>query len=333
MLKEALFYKTLEDKKIRCLLCPKGCVIGNGQRGDCRVRLNRNRVLYTLNYEKITSLALDPIEKKPLYHFLPSSKILSIGTFGCNFFCPFCQNWEISQALESDVPTKTLSIEDLAIYAGEYGSCGVAYTYNEPSIWYEFIKDSAPLVKERSLKVVLVTNGYINPIPQKELLPYIDAMNIDLKAFSDDFYVKYTGGHLLPVLRSIEAAYNAGVHIEITNLLITGLNDSPEMIKKLIDWVHHLDPAIPLHFSRYFPAYKMTIPETPVEHVKMAYNMAQEKLHYVYMGNVWNIDANTTYCKHCGRPLIVRRGYEIISYNIESGKCKFCGEEVDGVFE
>ncbi len=333
MLKEALFYKVLKDKRIRCLLCPKGCIVEKGQRGDCRVRLNRDGVLYTLNYEKITSLALDPIEKKPLYHFLPGSKILSIGTFGCNFFCPFCQNWEISQASEDDVPTRTLSVEDLAIYAGEYGSCGVAYTYNEPSIWYEFIRDSAPGVKERGLKVVLVTNGYINPAPQREILPYIDAMNIDLKAFSDDFYVKYTGGHLLPVLKSIEAAYDAGIHIEITNLLITGLNDSPDMVEKLIDWVYHLDPAIPLHFSRYFPSYKMRISKTPIEHVKMAYDMAREKLHYVYMGNVWDQDANTTYCKHCGKPLIVRSGYEILSYNIEDGKCKFCGEEVDGVFE
>ncbi len=333
MTKEALFYKSLKDGSVRCLLCPKGCVIRDGERGDCKVRLNRSGTLYTLNYETITSMAYDPIEKKPLYHFLPGSYIFSIGTFGCNFFCPFCQNWEISQATESDVFIRTLSKEELVLYAGRHRSCGVAFTYNEPSIWYEYIRDTAPMVKEQGLKVVLVTNGYINPLPQRELLPYIDAMNIDLKAFDDDFYVKYTGGHLLPVLRSIERAHDHGVHVEVTNLIITGLNDSYEKIKALIDWIYSLDPALPLHFSRYFPAYKMNLPPTPLSTIEMAYNMAREKLHYVYMGNVLSPEGNTTYCKHCGRPLIERRGYEIISNNIENGRCRFCGEKVDGVFE
>ncbi len=333
MMKEALFYKPLSQKKVKCLLCPKGCIIKDGERGDCRARLNINGILYTLNYEKITSIAYDPIEKKPLYHFLPGAHILSIGTFGCNFYCPFCQNWEISQATERDVPVRHLSVEDLVAYAREYNSCGVAFTYNEPSIWFEYIKDAAPLIKDKGLKVVLVTNGYINPIPQKEILPYIDAMNIDLKAFTDDFYIKYTGGHLLPVLNSIERAKSSGIHVEITNLLISGLNDSEAEIRAMVDWVYHLDPSIPLHFSRYFPAYKMNRPPTPVSTIEMAYNIAKEKLPYVYMGNVWSQEGNTTYCRHCGKPIIVREGYNITSYNIENGKCKFCGREVDGVFE
>ncbi len=333
MMKEALFYKRLPDNEVKCLLCPKGCVIGGGERGDCKTRLNIDGVLYTLNYEKITSLAYDPIEKKPLYHFLPGSHILSIGTFGCNFTCPFCQNWEISQATERDIPTKSITKEELVYYAGKYGSCGVAFTYNEPTIWYEFVRDSAPLIKERGLKVVLVTNGYINPDPLRGLFPYIDAMNIDLKAFDDDFYVKYTGGHLGPVLRTIESAHDNGVHIEITNLIITSLNDSLEKIKALIDWVYNLDPAIPLHLSRYFPAYKLNYPPTSVDTMERAYNMAKEKLYYVYMGNIFSPEGSTTYCKHCGRAVIERRGYEIVSYNIENGRCKFCGEKVDGIFD
>ncbi len=332
MMREALFY-TSYGKSVRCLLCPKGCLIEDGKRGDCKVRLNKGGVLYTLNYEKVAALAYDPIEKKPLYHFLPGSYIFSVGTFGCNFTCPFCQNWEISQATERDVPLKDISSEELVLYGKKYGSIGVAFTYNEPTIWYEFIRDSAPLLKQNGLKVVLVTNGYINPLPQKELLPYIDAMNIDLKAFNDEFYVKYTGGHLLPVLKSIEQTHDRGVHIEITNLIITGLNDSKKDISALIDWVYNVDPNIVVHFSRYFPAYKMNRPPTPENTVEMAYTMAREKLHYVYMGNVFSRVGNTTYCKHCGRPIIERRGYEIISYNIDGDRCRFCGGKIDGVFE
>lgn len=333
MLKEALFYKKFPKNTVRCLLCPKGCLISSGERGECKVRINKEGKLFTLNYEKITSASYDPIEKKPLYHFFPGRRIFSIGTFGCNFSCLFCQNWEISQSIETDLPLKVLTIEELPYYAKNYNSFGVAYTYNEPTIWYEYIRDSAHLVKEAGLKVVLVTNGYINPLPQRELLPYIDAMNIDLKAYNDEFYVKFTGGHLMPVLRAIEQAYNAGIHIEITNLIITGLNDKRDDIKKLIDWVYRLDPAIPLHFSRYFPAYKMTSPPTPMSVMEMAYNMAKEKLYYVYMGNVWSEEGNTTYCKHCKKPLIIREGYNLITYNVENGKCKFCGTEIDGVFE
>ncbi len=332
MMKEALFY-TSHDRGVRCLLCPKGCLIDDGKRGDCRVRLNNKGILYTLNYGKVTALSYDPIEKKPLYHFLPGSYIFSIGTFGCNFSCPFCQNWEISQATEVDIPSKDISLEDLILYGKKYGSVGVAFTYNEPTIWYEFIRDSAPLIKQNGLKVVLVTNGYINPLPQRELLPYVDAMNIDLKAFSDEFYVKYTGGHLLPVLRAIEQAHDRGIHVEITNLIITGLNDSKEDISALVNWVYQLDPKIPLHFSRYFPAYKINRPPTSLATIEMAYNMARERLYYVYMGNVLNPEGNTTYCKNCGKPIIERRGYEITSYNIDGDRCKFCGERVDGVFE
>ena len=283
-LKEALFYERLPDNKVRCLLCPQTCIILPDKTGFCRVRQNKEGTLYSLIYAKITSLALDPIEKKPLYHYHPGEYIISIGTRGCNLACSFCQNWSISQV--NDAPVEEMSSEQIIQQAERYKSFGIAYTYNEPFIWYEFVLDTAILAKKKGVENVLVTNGYINPEPLSKLLPYINAMNIDLKSIENEFYQKFCKGQLEPVLATIKRAHKT-CHIELTNLIIPGLNDKEENFIKLVDWVYeNLGPEVPLHFSRYFPCYKMDLPPTPIARLRRAEEIAREKLRYVYLGNV-----------------------------------------------
>ena len=282
--KEALFYERLEDKKIKCVLCPQSCQISEGKTGFCGVRKNIDGRLYSLSYAQISSIALDPIEKKPLYHYHPRESILSIGTKGCNLRCGFCQNWSISQ--DTDRPTQRVTCEEIIKKAGDCHSFGIAYTYNEPLIWYEFVLDTAKLAKKQGLENVLVTNGFINMEPLKNILPFIDAMNIDLKSIEDDFYHKSCKGSLAPVLKTIREAKKS-CHIELTNLIIPTLNDSQENLQRLVDWVYdNLGKDVPLHFSRYFPCYKFDIPPTPLATLKKAQEIAERKLKYVYLGNV-----------------------------------------------
>ena len=281
---EALYYEKLDNKKVRCRLCPHECNIPASGKGACAVRFNRDGTLYTSVYGKTTGISLDPIEKKPLYRYHSGEYILSLGTRGCNLHCDFCQNWHISQ--EADGPTENITSEEVVRRAKELGSFGIAYTYNEPFIWYEFVLDTAKLAKAEGLENVLVTNGFVNKEPLGELLPYIDAMNIDLKAFDEDFYVKTCKGRLKPVLDVIKISAEK-CHIELTNLVIPALNDSEAMIKKMVDWIYdNLGADTPLHLSRYFPCYKMTLPPTPAETLKTAERIAKEKLKYVYLGNV-----------------------------------------------
>lgn len=281
---EARYYEKLDEKRVRCRLCPYECNIASGSRGACGVRLNKDGTLYTLVYGKTTGIALDPIEKKPLYRYHPGEHILSLGTRGCNLHCEFCQNWHISQ--EVDGPTEDIACEDVVARAKELGSFGIAYTYNEPFIWYEFVLDTAKLAKANNLENVLVTNGFVNIEPLKEMLPLIDAMNIDLKAFDEDFYVKVCKGRLKPVLDVIKLS-SKKCHIELTNLIIPTLNDSEAIIRKMVDWIcDNLGPDVPLHLSRYFPCYKTTLPPTPIETLKKAEKIAREKLKYVYVGNI-----------------------------------------------
>lgn len=284
MLKEASYYQNLENAKVRCGLCPNQCLIGEGKRGSCGVRENRAGKLYSLVYGEATSIALDPIEKKPLYHFYPGSHILSLGTKGCNFHCPFCQNSSISQDYAH--PTENITPSEAVGRAKELGSLGIAYTYNEPFIWYEFVLDTAKLAKEAGLKNVLVTNGYVNNEPLKEILPFIDAMNIDIKSVEEEFYHKICKGKLAPVLNTAKMA-NEVCHIEITNLVIPTLNDKDDNFIKLTDWiVKNLGKEVPLHFSCYFPGYQMDIPSPPRSTLKRAETIAREKLKYVYLGNL-----------------------------------------------
>ena len=329
-MKEAMFYKLIDKDKgiIKCLLCPKECLIKKGQLGFCRSRKNIDNKLYSLIYSKVSSYGFDPIEKKPLYHFCPGTSILSLGTVGCSFSCSFCQNWTISQGTIENVSVEELSPEEAVQLALDNNSPGIAYTYSEPLIWYEYVLDTARLAKKNNLKNILVTNGFINQEPLLKLLPFIDALNIDLKSFRNSFYQKYCQGSLAPVLRTIEIAKSYS-HIEITNLIIPGLNDQEEEIKGLVNWVASQGENIPLHFSRYFPCYKMNIEATPISTLYKARDIAQKKLKYVYIGNIWDDEANTTYCGNCKRVLIKRTGYNIINLGLDKdGKCKFCGEKV-----
>lgn len=283
-MKEALHYEKLEAKKVNCHLCPYECTIASGRKGACGVRVNKDGILYSEVYGKTTGIALDPIEKKPLYHYHPGEHILSIGTKGCNFHCDFCQNWHISQVL--DAPTTDITSEEVIRKAEQVKSFGIAYTYNEPFIWYEFVFDTAKLAKKSGLENVLVTNGFVNLEPLEQMLPYIDAMNIDLKALDENFYIKICKGRMRPVLEVIKRSVKS-CHVELTNLIIPTLNDSEEMIRKMVDWIYdNVGPEVPLHISRYFPCYNMSIPPTPVETLEMAGDIARKKLKYVYLGNM-----------------------------------------------
>lgn len=282
--KEALYYEILPSGKIHCLLCPQSCVIDQDKTGFCRVRKNIQGKLYTLIYGQATSVALDPIEKKPLYHYHPGEFILSVGTKGCNFACPFCQNWSISQ--DDSAETAIITPQELIEKAKELDSFGIAYTYNEPFIWYEFVLEAAEMAKSVGLENVLVTNGYVNLKPLEEILPFISAMNIDLKSIDEEFYHKICKGHLNPVLGVIKRSHES-CHIELTNLVIPTLNDSEDSLKRLVDWVYdNLGADVPLHFSRYFPSYQMDFPPTPIDTLKKAHDIAKKKLKFVYLGNV-----------------------------------------------
>jgi pyruvate formate lyase activating enzyme len=324
-----MFYDKKGNGLVTCLVCPRQCTIREGKKGLCRVRENRGGSLYAPNYGQVTAAGLDPIEKKPLYHFYPGSYILSFGSHGCNLRCGFCQNWHIAHG---DPPTRRLEprqVVELALMEKErgYPNIGVAYTYNEPFMWYEFIADTAPLVRQAGLKNVLVTNGYVNEKPLRELLPYIDAMNIDVKGFTEGYYLDQCGGKRAPVLRAVELACRE-CHVELTTLLVTDLNDSPEEIGGLVDWVAALDPDIPLHFSRYFPNYEFDLPPTPLKTLQRAREIALKKLSYVYIGNAPELDAGNTACPACGELLINRSAYRTKPVGLDGKKCRRCGKEI-----
>jgi pyruvate formate lyase activating enzyme len=281
---QAKFYEKIKDK-IHCQLCPHNCVLAEGSFGKCKVRVNTQGELYTINYGEITSAALDPIEKKPLAYFKPNTHIFSVGTFGCNFSCSFCQNWQISQChpaseyvSKEDLIKKAMSIKD---------NIGIAFTYNEPTIWYEYVYDCAKLMKETdsSYSIVLVSNGYINQEPLKELLPYVDAMKVDLKSFSNDFYRNICGGSLKPVLKTIETASKL-CHVEIVTLLVTGANDSLEEVEEIAKFLSSIDKDLPLHLTRYFPKYKYDAPATDIEFMRKAKETADKYLTRVNLGNI-----------------------------------------------
>lgn len=321
-MKEALYYRKTGDNRVNCELCPHRCVIADGKTGICGVRSNKDGVLLSDAYGRLLACNLDPIEKKPLYHFHPGKQILSIGTRGCSFRCDFCQNW---QMVVSDSPGTHVSSDEVAAIAGKNGSIGIAYTYNEPLIWYEFVLDCAAKVRERSLKNVLVTNGYINREPLEELLPFVDAMNIDLKSMEPGFYRKVVKGELEPVLDTCRTAKGA-CHIEITNLIIPTLNDSDELIEKLVDFVAGLGRDTPLHFSAYYPCHKMKIEPTPIGTLRRAYDIARKKLDFVYLGNVRDSDAGSSYCPDCSCLLVERDGYTTRAKGLKDDCCGECGK-------
>jgi pyruvate formate lyase activating enzyme len=328
MKKEALFWEKKEEGKIQCLLCPVGCVIAEGKVGVCMGRKNEGGTLYAANYGRLVSIAIDPIEKKPLYHFHPGTQILSTGPNGCNMRCQQCQNWTISQ---EESPTEFVTPEVLVRIASRENSVGIAYTYTEPLIWYEYVLDTAKIARENDLANVLVTNGYVHEEPLKELIPYVDAMNIDLKSMGDDFYKKICKAKLSPVLRAIELSHQNGVHVEITNLLMPTMNDSEEQIQKLVDFVAGLSDRIPVHFSRYFPSYQMDLPPTPMESLQKAFLLAKRKLKYVFIGNAYIPNTSNTYCPQCNNLLVKRNGYHTAVVGIKDRKCGNCGVLADVV--
>ncbi len=327
---EAQFYSKSEGW-VQCYLCPHRCIIQDRQFGICKVRTNKNGILYSSVYGKLIAKHLDPIEKKPLYHFHPGTQILSIGTIGCNFNCCFCQNHTISQCHPDKIRgTESFSNTEIATYAKNIdGNIGIAYTYNEPTVFYEFLVDTAREIYANGLKNVMVSNGYILSDPLKKLLPFIDAFNIDLKAFSNDFYKKYTKGKLNQVLQTLETIVKSGKHLEITNLVITDLNTDEREFEKMVKWIaSNLGKNIPLHISRYFPTYKLTNPPTPLEIMDQFYEIAKSNLNYVYLGNVNDTYKSSTYCPNCGKLVIHRTTYNTEIIGVEQNKCLYCKSHV-----
>lgn len=331
-MKEAEYYIILEEKKVQCRLCPHSCILSDGEIGKCLARKNIKGKLYSLTYGLASSVALDPIEKKPLYHFYPGKVILSLGSWGCNFKCGFCQNWSISQcSVNENYSEKVVPEQLLSLALRDKDNIGISYTYNEPLINIEFVKETAMMFHSKQLKNVLVTNGYINKEPFLDLLPYIDAANIDLKSFNPEFYEKVCNGKLKFVLQTIELMVEHKKHVELTTLVIPGYNDKKVEIQQIIDYVFSLSKEIPIHFSRYYPQYKFNAPPTPLKTLIEFYNLAKEKLDYVYLGNVLDEKYNSTYCPDCKKMLILRIGYDINIVGLDKKRCKFCNKEINVV--
>lgn len=319
-LHDAMWWRK-EDQIVICELCPHFCNIPEGKRGFCGVRFNYGSSLKTLNFGKASSVAIDPIEKKPLYHWFPGSRILSFGTVGCNLNCPFCQNWPIARWADS-VDLIEITPQKIVELVKKNGLKSVAFTYNEPFVWFEFVLKSAQVLRKENIHVVLVTNGYINAPPLRELLPYISAMNIDLKGFSEKVY-SILHGSLEPVKRTIETSVEAGVHVEITHLLVPGIHDSTEQFVSMIDWLSSISANIPFHLSRYFPNYKWHKEPTPLDKMKEYADLAREKLKFVYLGNI--LEGNDTFCPKCNALIIKRTGYHIEIFNLKKdGRCGLC---------
>lgn len=330
-LKEALFYKKSDGKKVICELCPHNCTIKHNNTGICRVRLNKDGLLYSETHGSLAALNFDPIEKKPLYHYYPGRTVFSIGTIGCNLDCKFCQNCDISQANTKNFPhLKPYIVPDIIKMALKHqDNIGIAYTYNEPVVYYEYMHDIAKEAKLNNLKNVMVSNGYINGSPLEELLNYIDAFNIDLKGFDEKFYKKYTGANLNPVLETLKTIKSKDKHLEITNLVIPTLNDDEKLFEDMVKWIaQKLGKEIPLHISRYFPRYKMNIHATPTETLEKFYEIANKHLSFVYIGNDIKV-GNNTFCNNCGKKVIERSGYYIYKSGLDiRGNCLECGNNI-----
>ncbi len=321
---------------VQCELCPKLCQIAPGESGECRVRVNLDGRLLSVVYGHPCAVHVDPIEKKPLFHFLPGSGILSLATVGCNLHCLNCQNWEISQANPEDRTHYELSPDEIVLLAQREGCASVAYTYTDPSVYFEYARDAGKTAREQGLKNVLVTAGYLNPAPARELFAVADAANVDLKFIHDDLYQRITTGHLEPVQTYLKLAVEAGVWVEVTNLVIPTLNDGDDDLRLLARWVHEeLGPDVPLHFSRFSPRHQMTrLPPTPEDTLERARELAiHEGLRYVYVGNVRGTSSSHTYCPSCGRAVIERVGFRVSKNLLHAGCCKNCGSPVAGVWE
>ena len=329
------YFTPLEGGEIQCELCPHRCRVAKGKRGICRVRENREGKYYSLVYGNPCAVHLDPIEKKPFSHVLPGTTSYSLATAGCNFQCKFCQNWEISQAFPEDVYSYEVTPELMVKRAKEIGARSIAYTYVEPTIFYEYMLDIGLLAKKAGLLNVTHSNGFINPAPLKNLSKVLDAANVDLKGFTENFYRELCSGELNPVLETLKTLKKEKVHVEITNLIIPTKNDEISVLKEMCVWIKkELGEDTPIHFSRFYPLYKLkTLPPTPVSTLEKAREVALSAgLEYVYVGNIPGHTGENTFCPKCKKMIIQRTGYMVGEINLKDGKCRYCGKPISGIW-
>ncbi len=334
-MKEAYLYKRLDSSKVRCDLCNHRCVIKDGLKGKCGVRKNESGNLYTLVYNKVISENVDPIEKKPLFHFLPGSLSLSIATPGCNFKCFFCQNWQISQMPcdYDSIEGRDIPPEKIVRDAVDYNCASISYTYTEPTIYFELAYDTARLASEKNIKNIFVTNGFMTEECLEMIGPFLDAANVDLKSFSEAFYKDKAGGRLRPVLNNIKKMFELGIWVEVTTLLIPGLNDSEDELRKIADFIKNVSETIPWHISAYYPQYISRISSTKPESIFKAIEIGKKSgLKYVYGGNIPHSIYENTLCNKCGKDVIKRAGFSIIEKNMGNGCCNKCGNKIDGIW-
>jgi pyruvate formate lyase activating enzyme len=334
-LKEALFYKEKEGGSVQCLLCPRECVIPDGKRGFCRNRENQEGTLYTLVYGKPAVADIGPIEKAPIYHFIPGHFRLCITCASCNLRCKHCQNWHLSQKSFEELDRYSYSPSEIVQQAKKQSLNSVSFTYTEPMVYYEYLYDISVVARENGMKTSIVSNGYINQEPLLKLLKVLDAVKIDLKGFSEEFYKGVCSASLKPVLESLQTVKRQKVWLEIVNLLIPTLNDDPKMIDEMCRWIkENLGQDTPLHLTRFYPNYKLThLSPTPVSTLESAYEIAKKNgLRYVYIGNVPGHIYNSTFCPSCNRKVIHRTNFDVLEMNVVNGKCKFCNSPLQGVW-
>lgn len=336
MTREAMLYEKLEDKRVHCSLCGHGCTIKPDKRGICGVRENKDGILYSLVYGKVIAENIDPIEKKPFFHVYPGSRSYSIAAAGCNFSCEFCQNYEISQMPRSTpmIFGEDVEPEEIVARSDKSGSKTIAYTYTEPTVYFELAYETARIAEGQGIKNVFVTNGFMTSSALESISPYLAAANVDLKSFRDEFYRKSCGARLGPVLTSLQKMKELGIWVEITTLLIPGLNDSNEELKDIANFIAGLGKEIPWHVSRFYPQFKMLhTSATPVSSLHRACEIGKQAgLKYVYSGNVPGDAGESTYCFHCGNCLIERHGFRVINVNLKENKCNRCGMKLEGIF-
>jgi pyruvate formate lyase activating enzyme len=325
-----------QGRYVRCELCPHRCVLAEGERGTCRVRENRGGKLYTFVYGNPCAVHVDPIEKKPLFHFLPGTAAFSLATAGCSLRCKYCQNHTISQVPPEQTQNHDAPPETVAAATVQSGARSVAYTYSEPIVFFEYMLDTARVARRADLRNVVISAGYVNPEPLRELCQAVDAIKIDLKGFNEGFYREVCGGSLQPVLEAIRIIHDTGVHLELVNLVVPSMNDDPLELRALSEWVlETLGPDVPLHFSRFHPQYQLlTLPPTPVETLETARQTAMDMgLHYVYLGNVPGHEGENTYCPHCGQLIVQRAGMAMVDMMVVGGRCGYCQTAIPGVWQ
>ena len=335
ILKEAMFYRRLKNNLVQCEICPRKCTIPDGEKGFCRNKENRGGLLYSTVYGRPCTINITKPENAPLFHFLPGHNRLAIACVSCNLRCKYCQNWHISQTNIEKSEYYELTPEEVVEHALRKGAKSISFTYTEPIASYEYVYEISKLARENQLLTSIVSNGFINPTPFRKLLRVLDAVNIDLKSFSDEFYREVSSAWIDPVLKSLRIIKEEGVHLEIVNLIIPTLNDNRIMISKMCRWiVKNLGEDVPLHFTRFFPSYRLNhLPPTPVSTLEMAARIAQnEGLKYVYIGNVPGHRSNNTYCPDCGKLLVQRSHFSVIENNVVNGKCYSCGCKIPGIW-